>query len=123
MPAPTQVYRQLGDNLAMTLPTFDQFSPATTAGAAALEWNNRFASLGADFSTPQPMRPLSDPYWLSRNAAMAREPSVSLCVNRMSAPSRCTNNRDVMTSGTNRTAASKPSLVGSRRRRISQMPG
>ena len=73
MPAPKPVYRQLGDNLHMTLPTLDQPGPATTAGTSALRWNNRFASLGADFSTPQPMRPLSDPYWLSRNAALARE--------------------------------------------------
>ncbi len=40
---------------------------------AALTWRNRFARLGSDFSTPQPVRPLSEPYWVSRNAALARE--------------------------------------------------
>ena len=40
---------------------------------AALTWRNRFARLGNDFSTPQPVRPLHAPYWVSRNAALARE--------------------------------------------------
>ncbi len=48
----------------MTLP------PTPTA---ALLWRNRYARLGSDFSTPQPLRPLSAPYWVSRNAALARE--------------------------------------------------
>ena len=39
----------------------------------ALTWRNRFARLGSDFSTPQPLRPLHQPYWVSRNAALARE--------------------------------------------------
>ena len=43
--------------------------PSTTA----LTWRNRFARLGNDFSTPQPVRPLHAPYWVSRNAALARE--------------------------------------------------
>ncbi len=38
-----------------------------------LIWRNRFSQLGSDFSTPQPLRPLSEPYWVSRNAALARE--------------------------------------------------
>ncbi len=36
-------------------------------------WRNRFARLGSDFSTPQPVRPLNAPYWVSRNAALTRE--------------------------------------------------
>jgi uncharacterized protein YdiU (UPF0061 family) len=29
--------------------------------------------LGSEFSTPQPLHPLRQPYWVSRNAAVARE--------------------------------------------------
>ncbi len=36
-------------------------------------WRNRFARLGHNFSMPQPVRPLNEPYWVSRNAALARE--------------------------------------------------
>ncbi|NQW80191.1 MAG: YdiU family protein [Polaromonas sp.] len=43
--------------------------PSTTP----MTWRNRFARLGNDFSTLQPLRPLSNPYWVSRNAALARE--------------------------------------------------
>jgi uncharacterized protein YdiU (UPF0061 family) len=48
-------------------------APATPLATTALTWRNRFARLGSDFSTPQPLRPLSAPYWVSRNAALARE--------------------------------------------------
>ncbi|MFT4992765.1 MAG: hypothetical protein ACI9LD_001964, partial [Polaromonas sp.] len=48
-------------------------APATPLATTALTWRNRFARLGSDFSTPQPLRPLSEPYWVSRNAALARE--------------------------------------------------
>lgn len=52
----------------MSLPVLPP--PKTTS---ALAWNNRFARLGQDFYTPQPQRPLSDPYWVSRNEGLARE--------------------------------------------------
>jgi uncharacterized protein YdiU (UPF0061 family) len=45
----------------------------TLPSATKLTWQNRFARLGSDFSTPQPLRPLSEPYWVSRNAALAHE--------------------------------------------------
>jgi uncharacterized protein YdiU (UPF0061 family) len=38
-----------------------------------LAWNNRFATLGADFFTPLQPTPLPAPYWVSRNPALARE--------------------------------------------------
>ena len=41
--------------------------------ARPLSWNNRFARLGSDFYTVQAPQPLSDPYWISRNPALARE--------------------------------------------------
>src|SRR5690349_10560293 len=40
---------------------------------AHLRWNNRFASLGPDFYTALSPTPLPSPYWISRNAALARE--------------------------------------------------
>jgi uncharacterized protein YdiU (UPF0061 family) len=46
---------------------------AQPQSAKPLIWRNRFARLGSDFSTPQPLRPLGEPYWVSRNAALARE--------------------------------------------------
>ena len=54
----------------MTLPAIDQSNPTALA---ALRWNNRFASLGPTFATPQDLLPLKEPYWISRNAALARE--------------------------------------------------
>ena len=38
-----------------------------------LPWDNRFAALGPDFHTELLPTPLPAPYWVSRNAAMARE--------------------------------------------------
>ncbi|MDO9360900.1 MAG: YdiU family protein [Polaromonas sp.] len=38
-----------------------------------LQWDNRFAALGPDFHTELLPTPLPAPYWVSRNAAMARE--------------------------------------------------
>ncbi|OOG39709.1 YdiU family protein [Polaromonas sp. A23] len=38
-----------------------------------LTWNNRFAALGPDFHTELLPTPLLSPYWVGRNAAMARE--------------------------------------------------
>jgi uncharacterized protein YdiU (UPF0061 family) len=40
---------------------------------AELAWLNRFARLGASFFTLQPPRALPDPYWVSRNTALANE--------------------------------------------------
>ncbi len=54
----------------MSLPVLNL--PTDTA-TPALTWNNRFARLGTDFYTSQPQRPLSDPYWVSRNEGLARE--------------------------------------------------
>jgi uncharacterized protein YdiU (UPF0061 family) len=54
----------------MTLPAIDQCNPPALA---ALRWNNRFASLGPVFATAQDLHPLKEPYWISRNAALARE--------------------------------------------------
>ncbi len=45
-------------------------SPAVIPGLA---WNNRFAALGPDFFTELRPTPLPSPYWVSRNAAVARE--------------------------------------------------
>jgi uncharacterized protein YdiU (UPF0061 family) len=45
----------------------------TTPPTPPLVWRNRFAELGSDFSTPQPLRPLRQPYLVSRNTALARE--------------------------------------------------
>ena len=41
--------------------------------AKALTWNNRFAQLGENFSTRLLPQALSEPYWISRNQAVARE--------------------------------------------------
>ncbi len=38
-----------------------------------LKWANRFAGLGPDFSTVLQPSPLPSPYWISRNAGLARE--------------------------------------------------
>jgi uncharacterized protein YdiU (UPF0061 family) len=48
-------------------------SVAPAPAPATLAWQNRFARLGSEFSTPQPLHPLRQPYWVSRNAAAARE--------------------------------------------------
>ena len=48
----------MGDNLTMT---------------SALTWNNRFARLGEKFYTRLQPQALPDPYWISRNEAVARE--------------------------------------------------
>ena len=54
----------------MTLTATDQSNqPVLTA----LRWNNRFARLGPAFATPQELHPLKEPYWISLNAALARE--------------------------------------------------
>lgn len=54
----------------MILTAIDQCNPPALA---ALRWNNRFASLGPTFATAQDLHPLREPYWISRNAALARE--------------------------------------------------
>ena len=40
---------------------------------AALNWNNRFAKLGENFYTRLQPQSLPEPYWISRNQAVARE--------------------------------------------------
>jgi uncharacterized protein YdiU (UPF0061 family) len=40
--------------------------------AAALQWKNRFASLGPAFYTALPPQPLPTPYWVARSEACAR---------------------------------------------------
>jgi len=40
---------------------------------SALTWNNRFARLGENFSTRLLPQALPEPYWISRNQAVARE--------------------------------------------------
>jgi uncharacterized protein YdiU (UPF0061 family) len=72
MPALAGTCDQVRDNPAMTL-TLPDAAPDTLTNPVGMAWNNRFASLGPDFYTPQPMRPLGQPYWISRNAAVARE--------------------------------------------------
>ena len=52
----------MGDNLGMT-----------TDLSQPLAWNNRFARLGANFSTRLQPQALPEPYWISRNQAVARE--------------------------------------------------
>jgi uncharacterized protein YdiU (UPF0061 family) len=54
----------------MTLTATDQSS---APALATLRWNNRFASLGPVFATAQDLHPLKEPYWISRNEALARE--------------------------------------------------
>jgi uncharacterized protein YdiU (UPF0061 family) len=54
----------------MTLSATDQSSPPALA---SISWNNRFASLGPVFATAQDLHPLKEPYWISRNAALALE--------------------------------------------------
>jgi len=54
----------------MTLTAFEQ---RRSPNPQTLRWNNRFAALGEDFARTQPLRPLSQPYWISRNAALAKE--------------------------------------------------
>ena len=54
----------------MILTATDQSS---APALAALRWNNRFASLGPVFATAQDLHPLKEPYWISRNEALARE--------------------------------------------------
>ncbi|MBC7610641.1 MAG: YdiU family protein [Polaromonas sp.] len=45
----------------------------TSALSKALTWNNRFARLGEKFYTHLQAQALPDPYWISRNQAVARE--------------------------------------------------
>ena len=52
----------MGDNLGMT-----------TDLSQPLAWNNRFARLGENFSTRLQSQALPEPYWISRNQAVARE--------------------------------------------------
>ena len=40
---------------------------------ATLNWNNRFAKLGENFYTRLQPQSLPEPYWISRNQAVARE--------------------------------------------------
>ena len=49
----------------------DVTTPALST--AGLNWINRFAALGPDFSTRLQPEPLPSPYWISRNEGMARE--------------------------------------------------
>ena len=44
-----------------------------TASSAPLPWRNRFVQLGDGFYARLQPQPLPDPYWLSRNQAMAKE--------------------------------------------------
>jgi uncharacterized protein YdiU (UPF0061 family) len=44
-----------------------------TTPQAQLDWNNRFARLGASFHTRLQPQALPEPYWVSRSAALARE--------------------------------------------------
>jgi uncharacterized protein YdiU (UPF0061 family) len=46
---------------------------ATLNATPALAWRNSFAELGPSFYTRLSPQPLPEPYWISRNAAMARE--------------------------------------------------
>lgn len=46
---------------------------ATALPAHTLNWRNRFAALGPDFSTRLQATLLPQPYWVGRNLAMARE--------------------------------------------------
>jgi uncharacterized protein YdiU (UPF0061 family) len=58
----------LQDNQAMN------FSPETPAALdLGLSWNNSFARLGEDFYTLLVPQPLPAPYWVGRNASLARE--------------------------------------------------
>ncbi|NQW94362.1 MAG: YdiU family protein [Polaromonas sp.] len=45
----------------------------TSALSKALTWNNRFARLGENFYTHLQAQALPEPYWISRNPAVARE--------------------------------------------------
>ncbi|MCW5648143.1 MAG: YdiU family protein [Ramlibacter sp.] len=47
--------------------------PPATALDLGLDWLNRFAALGPDFSTFLQPAPLPAPYWVGRNRALARE--------------------------------------------------
>ena len=53
--------------------TFTATDQSSAPALAALCWNNRFARLGPAFATPQELHPLKEPYWISLNAALARE--------------------------------------------------
>ncbi|MBA4329469.1 MAG: YdiU family protein [Polaromonas sp.] len=44
----------------------------SAAAIPGLAWNKRFATLGPDFFTELQPTPLPSPYWVSRNAALAR---------------------------------------------------
>ena len=57
---------QVGDNFEMSS---DLPSTVTTP----LQWNNRFALLGTNFFTRLQPQALPEPYWVSRNQAVARE--------------------------------------------------
>ena len=46
--------------------------PLSTSNTS-LQWDNRFASLGSNFFTRLEPRALPEPYWVSRNQALARE--------------------------------------------------
>ena len=46
---------------------------ATRIASPALTWRNSFARLGPSFYTRVSPQPLPEPYWISRNAAVARE--------------------------------------------------
>ena len=47
--------------------------PMSPAPIKQLPWNNRFARLGEKFYTRVQPQALPDPYWISRNQAVARE--------------------------------------------------
>ena len=44
-----------------------------TDESSHLQWHNRFAQMGERFYTRQPPQAMPDPYWVSRNQALARE--------------------------------------------------
>ena len=46
---------------------------STVQAGSSLSWNHRFARLGERFYTRLQPRALPDPYWISRNQALARE--------------------------------------------------
>ncbi|MDB5966418.1 MAG: hypothetical protein JWQ72_2918 [Polaromonas sp.] len=56
-----------------TAPKLDLPGGTPAAASPSLRWRNSFAALGQDFYTRLQPQPLPDPYWISRNQALARE--------------------------------------------------
>ncbi len=67
--------------MTATLDRLPNTTPAAPARPVAssdqLVWNHRFASLGSAFYTALPGTPLREPYWVSRNQALADELGLS----------------------------------------------